>query len=541
MTSSEITDVLIIGGGIAGITTAIELLNHNTKVWIVDRDIEENFGGLAKESFGGMFFVDTPTQRKGGFEDSPELALKDWMSVAEFGEEDEWPKAWAKHYVYNCTSQVHDWLEPLGIKFFPVVHWVERGMEKRGNTYPRFHMVWGTGYELMKVLIKHLIDHPKSNENLKLNFGYKVEELLTDKNRISGAKGIIESSGEAFEIHAETTVVATGGIGGSIKKVKDNWYKPWGEPPKEILNGAHQFGDGILHDEVEKRNGKVTHLDWMWPYAAGVRHPRPQRPNHGLSLVPPKSALWLNYVGERIGPRPLITGYDTRFLVEQICKQKKKYSWQVLNLKIANKEFAISGCEFNTAIKDKSYIRFIASILFGNKKLVKDMLNNCEDFVVANSIEELAGKMNELTESDDVDVAKLKEAITNYDNEVDKGPDGTDDEQLKKITHARTYKGDKVRTCNFQKIFGKKAMPLIAIRESIIARKTLGGIQTDLDCKVLSNQGKPIDGLYAVGEVAGFGGGGMHGKGTLEGTFLGGCILTGRIAAYAIANKKLVN
>jgi len=541
MASPEKTDVLIIGGGIAGISTAIELLSQNRKVWIIDRDIEENFGGLAKESFGGMFFVDTPTQRKSGFEDSPELALEDWMSVADFDREDEWPKAWAKQYIYNCTSQVHDWLKPLGIRFFPVVHWVERGMERRGNTLPRFHMVWGTGYELIKVLIKHLQHHPNAENNLKLSFGYKVEELLSDNQRISGAKGIIEEHDEAFEIQAETTVVATGGIGGSIEKVKENWYKPWGEPPHEILNGAHEFGDGTLHDAVQKRGGNITHLDWMWPYAAGVRHPRPKRKNHGLSLVPPKSAIWVNFKGERIGPRPLITGYDTRFLVEQICKQEKKYSWQVLNLKIAHKEFAISGAEFNTAIRDKSYFRFFRSILFGNKELVKDMLDNCEDFVFANTIEELAAKMNALTESDDVNTETLKAAVADYDMEVEKGADGTDDEQLEKIAHARKYKGDKVRTCNFQKIADPKAFPLIAIRETIVARKTLGGIQTNLECKVLSKQGKPMDGLYAVGEVAGIGGGGMHGKGTLEGTFLGGCILTGRIAAYAIAGKKLIN
>ncbi len=540
MNSKETTENLIIGGGIAGITTAIELLNHGEKVWIIDRDVVENLGGLAKESFGGMFFVDTPQQRKAGIKDSPELALQDWMSTAEFGEEDYWPKAWAKQYVYHCTSQVYQWLKPLGLKYFPVVNWVERGLDKQGNTCPRFHIIWGTGFELIRVLVNKLMKHPNADDNLKLNFGYKVEELLSGSNKILGAKGVIESTGEAFEIEAKTTIVATGGIGGSIEKVKENWHKSWGNPPEKILNGAHKYGDGLLHDEVERNNGNLTHLDWMWPYAAGINHPRPHFTNHGLSLVPAKSALWLNYTGERIGPKPLISGYDTRYLVEQVCKQKKKYSWQVMNMIIANKEFTISGAEFNIAIREKSYMGFFKTIIFGNKALVKDMLDNCKDFVIANTVEELAVKMNALTGENDVDVEKLKTTIANYDAEVAKGNGNTDDEQLVKLAHAREYRGDKVRTCNFQKIEDKKALPLIAVREHIVSRKTLGGIQTDLDCKVLSKQGEVMEGLYAVGEAAGFGGGGMHGRGTLEGTFLGGCILTGRIAAYDIAGKKLI-
>ncbi len=534
------TEILIIGGGIAGIAGALELLNLGKKVWIVDRDREENFGGLAKESFGGMFFVDTPQQRKAGMKDNPELALEDWWATARFEPYDHLPKAWARQYVYNCTEHIYHWLRGQKIGFFPVVHWVERGLFRPGNSYPRFHMVWGTGYELVRVLGNQLKNHPKAKENLKLSFGYKVEELIRDGDRITGAAGIIERSGATFEIRSEVTVVATGGIGGNIDKVRDNWYKPWGSPPEKILNGAHEFGTGVMHDEVERKNGNVTHLDWMWPYAAGVHHPRPTRPNHGLSLVPPKSALWLNYKGERIGPMPLITAYDTQFLVEQICRQEKKYSWQVLNLKIAHKEFAISGSEFNGAIRNKNYLQFIKTVLFGNKTLVRDMIDNCEDFVTANSIDELVTKMNALTGTKDVDPRLLQASVESYDNQIDRGSKFFNDEQLRRIAHARNYRGDRVRTCKFQKIIDRKALPLIAIREFIISRKTLGGIQTDLSSRVVDKTGEPIGGLYAIGEAAGFGGGGVHGKGALEGTFLGGCILTARIAAYDIAGKKLI-
>lgn len=535
------TDIVIIGGGIAGITTALELLELGKKVIIVDRDVEENFGGLAKESFGGMFFVDTPEQRRSGIKDSPELALRDWFNVAKFSEDDHWPKAWARAYVYNCKDEVYSWLKKQGVKFFSVVHWVERGLFTPGNSYPRFHMVWGTGHELVKVLVEKLMSHKNASSNLELLFEHKVEQLIEDNGTIIGITGINEGLSENFQIIADSTVIASGGIGGNIPLVKKHWYKPWGEPPEVILNGGHQYGLGDLHQEVEKVNGRVTHLDKMWPYAAGVHHPKPKRNDHGLSLVPPKSALWLNFKGERIGPMPLMTSYDTRYLVEEVCKQEKKYSWQVLNLKIAYKEFAISGSEHNKAMKEKNLFGFLKTVLFGNKDLVNEMLDSCKDFVIANSLEELTDKMNSLAGSKDVTVENLREAIEPYDANIDRGRKYYNDEQLRRIAHTRSYRGDKMRTSKFQKINDPKAMPLVAIREFILSRKTLGGIQTNLYGEVLNEKEQPISGLYAIGEAAGFGGGGMHGRSSLEGTFLGGCVLTGRVAAYSIANKKLID
>ncbi len=534
------SEVVIVGGGIAGITTAIELLNFNKKVLIIDRDTQENFGGLAKESFGGMFFVDTPHQRRSGIKDSPEQAFKDWCSVANFEETDVLPKQWAKNYVYHSTPQVYDWLKQQGISFFPVVHWVERGLFKPGNSVPRFHMVWGTGAELTKVLNKKLFTHSNAATHLTIKYEHKVEGLITDTNRVIGVSGLDEASGNAFEAKGSQIVIATGGMGGNIQKVRDHWYKPWGEPPEVILNGAHKYALGDMHEAVAQQQGAVTHLDKNWPYAAGVNHPRPQKEGHGLSLVPPKSALWLDYTGKRFGPIPLITAFDTRWTVEQICKQEKKYSWQILNMKIAYKEFAISGAESNKAMRDKSWVGFIKTILFGNKELVNDMVDNCIDFVTANTLEELVTKMNELTGTNDVKLEHVIDGVEAYDAQIDRGLTFHNDDQLRRIAHTRQYKGDKVRTCKFQKIVDTKAGKLIAIREHILSRKTLGGIQTNLDCQVMSLDKKPMQGLFAVGEVAGFGGGGMHGVGTLEGTFLGGCVLTGRVAAYAIAGKKLI-
>jgi predicted oxidoreductase len=535
-------DVFIAGGGLAGVTTALELLEKGKKVILFDRDVEEKFGGLANWSFGGMFFVNSPVQQKAGIKDSVDLATKDWFSFAEFGANEYWTKAWAKQYVELSSGWSYDWLSKNGIKFFPVVHWVERGLLQPGNTVPRFHLVWGTGYGLTQRLIFQLNNH-QDQGNLTLCFQHRVADLQVTNGKVTGLSGTDEASGEAFEAEGGAVVVASGGVNGSIEKVKANWPKHWGEAPKEILNGSHEFAIGDLHDAVSKTKGSVTHLDRMWNYAAGVRHPKPHFPNHGLSLVPCKSALWLNYKGERMGPMPLVTGYDTRFLVKRICEEPVKYSWQVLNKKIAYKEFAISGSEHNPAVRDKKLFAFLKNILFGNKKLVDEMLRDSADFIVANSLEELTDKIHAASpEHSEFSGSALKASVSAYDQMIDRGQKYFNDEQLRRIAHARQYRGDKLRTCKFQKIVDQKALPLFAIKLKILSRKSLGGIQTDLQSRVLDNNPtpqnrEPIPGLYAVGEAAGFGGGGVHGKRALEGTFLSGCIITARLAAEDIAKS----
>lgn len=527
------TDVIIAGGGLAGMVCALELLNKGKKVLLLDRAEEERFGGLAKLSFGGMFFVNSPLQRRTGIKDSPDLALKDWQSFAEFEQNAKWPKLWAEKYVNECTDHVYSWLKKQGVSFFPVVHWVERGLYKPGNSVPRFHMVWGTGASLTGELEKQLRNH-KNKANLTLKFKHKVTDITVHQNRASGVIGVNELNGEEFSVESENVVIASGGICGSIDKVRTNWYKPWGVPPETILNGSILEADGLLHDVVEKHNGYITNLDKCWHYAAGINHPRPHFPNHGISLVPPKSALWVKTTGDRF-PIPLVTGFDTRFMVQEICKQEKKYSWQILNMKIALKELAASGAESNRAIRDKNLPLFLKTILFGSKELVNDFIANCKDFVVADTLEELVKKMNTLTGENEVNINLLREAVSSYDATIDRGEALHNDEQLRRIAHARQYKGDRVRTCKFQKINDSKALPLIAIREHILTRKTLGGIQTDLNCRVLTQDQTPIDGLFAIGEAAGFGGGGIHGLRSLEGTFLGTCVLTGREAANSIS------
>jgi hypothetical protein len=285
-----------------------------------------------------------------------------------------------------------------------------------------------------------------------------------------------------------------------------------------------------LHDAASALGASVTHLDWQWNYAAGVHHWRPRKPSHGLSLVPPKSALWLNWRGERIGPMPLVTGFDTHDLVAQICRQERGYSWQLLNRRIALKELAISGGEFNPAFREKKRLHVARDMLRGNRWLYDEVTRNCPDFVVADTLAELVEKMNALAGDGSVDIAAMTDAATAYDARIDAGPRFHDDEQLRRIEFARRWIGDRLRTCKFQKILDPKAGPLVAIREFIISRKSMGGLETDLSSRVLDGSGEPIPGLYAAGESAGFGGGGMNGKRGLEGTFLGGCVFGGRIA-----------
>ena len=528
------SEVIVIGGGIAGICAALELLDAGRRVLLLERDTADNFGGLAKESFGGIFLVGTPEQRRAGIRDTPELALADWKAFGELEPNDHWPLAWAEAYVQRCHDDVGLWLRKRGIGFLPAPHWVERGLFTPGNSVPRFHIVWGTGHELALRLIDQLENHPQRGR-LEIRFGQRVESLLTSNGAVTGCKGVSEADQQPFEASAGSVIVSAGGFNGNIERVRQHWHRDWGSPPPVILNGSHRYADGRLHDAVSAAGGRLTHLDAMWNYAAGVRHPRPRKPGHGLSLVPPRSALWLDWQGRRIGPMPLVTGFDTRDLVAQVCAQERQYSWQLMNRAIALKELAVSGAEFNPSIRDKKKLAFLRDLIFGNKWLCDEMIANCEDFVVGRDLPELVEKMNALQGDDAVSLDAIRQTVEAYDGQIDRGQSLHNDEQLRRIAYVRHWKGDRIRTCKFQKILDPKAAPLIAVREFIISRKSLGGIQTDLQSRVLDHAGTAIPGLFAAGEAAGFGGGGMHGLRALEGSFLGGCILSGRIAGQAAA------
>ncbi|MBK8665399.1 MAG: FAD-binding dehydrogenase [Burkholderiales bacterium] len=542
------SEVLIIGGGLAGIVCALQLLDRGRRVLLLDRDAHTNFGGLAKESFGGLLMVDTPLQRKQKLRDSPELALQDWLAFGAFdtastqpGHPYYWPRQWAEHYVNDSLEHLYHWLKARGVGFLPLPLWVERGMgpgtrgAARGNSVPRWHVVWGTGQGLVAALLGQLERHPQ-RDRLALCFGHKVEGLLTTEGAVTGCHGVAEGEAgvQPFEAHAPQVVIAAGGInGGDLSLARQYWHADWGQPPASLLNGSHQFADGTLHHATQGVGAQLTHLQNQWNYAAGIAHWRPRKPRHGLSLVPPKSALWLNARGERILP-PLVSGFDTRDLVTQVCAQPQGYSWQLMNRQIALKELAISGAEFNPSIRDKRKLGFVLDILRGNRWLLNEVLTHSSDVVTARTLDELADKMNALQGTPDVRADTLRAVVHHYDAEVAKGS-ASQDAQRQRIAQLREWKGDRLRTCKAARIIDEKAMPLIAIREHIISRKSLGGIQTNLDSRALDAGGQPITGLYAIGEAAGFGGGGMNGLRGLEGSFLGGCIYSAQRAARAMA------
>ncbi len=522
---------LVIGGGVAGIVTALELLDGGLSVVLVDRDSPERFGGLARWAFGGMAFVGTPEQRRMKVADSEELALEDWIRFGELAPGDEWPRAWAKCYVEESRELVYEWLKSLGLTFMPAVNWVERGSSIKGNSVPRYHILWGAGLELAETLIGRLLHHPR-RDRLTLLHRHRVDALEAGGGAVRGCLGVDESNGTDFTVQADHTVVATGGVNGSVDQVRRHWPDAWPPPPKVILNGANPVSDGILHAAVAELGGRLTHLRDMWNYSAGIPHPQPHFDGHGLSLVPPKSVLWLSPDGDPVGPAPMVTGFDTREMCRQVAAHP--YTWQVLNWKIAAKELAISGSEHNPRIVNHQLIRFLLDLLRGNDRLVRQMASESTEFVTAGDVGQLAERMNQLTGEGRIDAGRLAQRIEVHDQVLTDPARRAADPGMRRILELRKWRGDAMRTCRLQPIGEGKAGPLLAIRLHFISRKSLGGIQTDLEGRALAVDGEPMAGLYAVGEAAGFGGGGACGKRSLEGTFLSGCILTARKAAACI-------
>ena len=528
-------DVVVIGAGIAGLTTTLELLEHGRDVLLLDRCRPDELGGLAREAFGGMFMVDTPEQRRSGISDDVELATRDWLRVAGFEPEDEWPRRWALEYVARSREEVGGWLRGLGLRFFPAVNWAERGVFGDGNSVPRFHLTWGTGKALVETVWGAISRHGRRSA-LDVRFRTRVTALLQEDAGTSGCLAVDEDSGAELEVQADAVVVAAGGVGGNLELVRREWPSDLGSPPPNLLMGSHYYADAAMHEEVERLGGNVTHISRMWNYADAVHHPRPRRPLHGVKLIPPRSALVLDPVGRRYGPVPVMPVFDARYALERMSEDERWYSWVVCNWKIARRELDVSGSEHNPQLREKRPVRFVASVTFGKPTLLRYFADRCPDFVTAGSLDELARRMGELSGDDALDPQLMRREVESYDATIGRGKSLFNDDQLRRIAQLRNWRGDRLRTCKFQKIVDEKAMPLLAIRVQPMARKSLGGIQTDLGCRVLRPGGEPVAGLYAVGEAAGFGGGGLHGKRALEGTFLGACVLTGRLAAQAIAS-----
>lgn len=532
--ADTLEQTVIVGAGVAGLVACLGLLDKGHPVVMVDRCTAAGIGGLGLHAFGGMLLVNTPLQRLNRIRDSAELALADWLRFAEFGDDDVWPRQWAERYVDRCIPDVYEWLGRQGVRFIPAVQWVERGWMTPGNSVPRYHVIWGTSRHMVHTIMKAIEHHPHRHL-LQWRTQHRVDQLSWANGNVVGCTGVDEASGQAFEIQGRAVVVATGGITGDLARVRKHWPADWGRAPDTLLKGSHPAADGRMHDAVAAGGGMVTHLDQMWNYAAGVRHPAPHFPGHGLSLIPTRSALWLDPDGRRIGPVPFVTGFDTFDMVAQIAQEGWPWTWQVLNMRIARKELAASGAEHNPNIRDRRILAFARQMLLGNNDLVNELLTRCPDVVQGQTLEELAQRMNAINGDSSIQASTLRQQIEPYDAQIHRGPKLHNDDQLRRIEHLRRWTGDRVRTCAYQPILDPDAGPLMAIRCQLLTRKSTGGIQTNLQSQVLQSNGQAIGGLYAVGEAAGFGGGGSNGRKSLEGTFLSGCLLTAQAAAAALS------
>ncbi|MFC7688244.1 FAD-binding dehydrogenase [Ureibacillus sp. GCM10028918] len=537
-------DVVIVGAGLAGLTAACELIDANKNVLLVDQEPANSIGGQAFWSFGGLFLVDTPEQRRLGIKDSKELAWQDWMGTAGFDRlenQDKWGYQWAKAYVEFAAEEKYEWLRSLGIKFFPVVGWAERGGSLaggHGNSVPRFHIVWGTGPGIVEPFAKK-IEQASQVGKLDYKPRHKVDELITANGVVVGIKGkILEESSidrgqessrievADFEYYGDAVIVASGGIGADLELVRENWPSRLGKPPINMVTGVPAFVDGRMLKISGNVGASIVNRDRMWHYTEGLKNWNPIWHNHGIRILPGPSSLWFDALGNRFSA-PNFPGFDTLSTLEAIMKTGYDYSWFILTEKIIEKEFALSGSEQNPDITNKSIQQILKRVLPGPPAPVKAFMDHGEDFVIADSLKDLVEGMNRLAGDELLDFIKIKDQILARDRELDNK--FTTDMQVMAIQSARHYLGDKlIRVAKPHKLLDANNGRLIAVRLNILSRKTLGGLQTDLNGQVLNERGTPIQGLFAAGEVSGFGGGGVHGYRSLEGTFVGGCLFTGR-------------
>ncbi|MUK88615.1 FAD-binding dehydrogenase [Ornithinibacillus sp. L9] len=546
-------DVIVVGAGLAGLVATAEIADAGKKVLLLDQEPETSLGGQAWWSFGGLFLVDSPEQRRMGIKDSKELAWQDWLGTAGFDrlkDEDYWGRKWAEAYVDFAAGEKRSWLRSMGVKFFPVVGWAERGgylAEGHGNSVPRFHIVWGTGPGIVEPFELRVRKHMKTGL-VDYRPRHQVDFLINESGIIKGAGGSVlkpddvergkESSRQVvwdFEYRAEAVVVSSGGIGANFELIRKNWPARLGEPPNQMISGVPAHVDGRMLQITEDVGGRIVNRDRMWHYTEGIKNWNPIWNKHGIRILPGPSSIWLDAEGNRF-PTPNFPGFDTLGTLEAIMKTGYDYSWFILTEKIIEKEFALSGSEQNPDLTGKSIKKLLSRVLLGPPAPVKAFMDHGEDFIVADHLEELVDGMNKLTGDNLLEFDKIKRQIEARDREMDNT--FTKDLQVTALRGARNYRGDKlIRVASPHKILDSKNGPLIAVRLNILSRKTLGGLQTDLSARVLGENGDPVPGLYAAGEVAGFGGGGVHGYRALEGTFLGGCLFSGRVAGRSVVEE----
>ncbi|HEX6255016.1 MAG TPA: FAD-binding dehydrogenase [Euzebyales bacterium] len=527
-------DVIVIGAGLAGLVVAAELADAGRRVIMLEG--EARLGGQATWSLGGLFLVDTPEQRRLRIRDDVELATADWFASAEFddGPHDVWSRRWARAYVEAAAGALSPWLRSLGVQFFPLVQWAERGgglADGPGNSVPRFHVVWGTGPGILDPFQRRVQTH-QSEARIDLRFAHRVERLLTEDGRVTGCVARSGVDGDEVTVRADAVVVATGGIGGNHDLVRQWWPDELGPAPDELLQGVpdHVDGSGLL--AARDAGARVTNTGRMWNYPEGLPHHTPVWSQHAVRVLAGPGSLWLDARGRRLPP-PLFPGFDTLRALKHLTTTGSPHSWLLLNHRIAASELRLSGSVHNPDLTERSVALLLKRVLPRPAEPIQAFLDRSPDIVIADDPATLVREMNAVAGDDLIDEAALRHQVLAYDRQAATGLGN--DAQLAAVATARRYLPDKLmRTAGNQQILDPPARPLIAMRMRIFTRKTLGGLQTDLSSRALRGDGSPLPGLYAVGEVAGFGGGGMHGHRSLEGTFLGGCLHSGLRAARGI-------
>jgi predicted oxidoreductase len=551
-------DVIVVGGGLAGLVATHELTSRGKKVVVIDQENAANLGGQAFWSFGGIFLVDSPEQRRVHVKDSFDLAWNDWQGSAQFDrldDEDVWAARWARAYVEFAAGEKRSWLAGHGITFLPTVGWAERGDLRatgHGNSVPRFHVSWGTGTGVVEPFVNSAL-RAAAARRVEFRHRHRVDELVIANGAVTGVRGTVLADDDSprgapsnrdvvgeFELSAQAVIITTGGIGANHDIVRRFWPERMGTPPKSMITGVPAYVDGRMLDIAAESGVRLVNRDRMWHYTEGIQNWNPIWPKHAIRILPGPSSMWFDALGRRL-PQPFLPGYDTlgtlRYLRNTPEIAEYDHSWFILTQRIIEREFALSGSEQNPDITSKNRKAVLRERLLskGAPGPVEAFKQHGADFVVADTLEDLVGKMNALTGEALLDPAAVRAQIVARDLQM--ANPFSKDAQVQGIRNSRRYVVDRIsRTAAPHRILDPAAGPLIGVKLHILTRKTLGGIQTDLSSRALGADGHPIDGLYAAGEVAGFGGGGVHGYNALEGTFLGGCLFSGRAAGRAAAD-----
>jgi uncharacterized protein len=549
-------DVIVVGAGLAGLVVTHELVKAGRKVLVVDQENEANRGGQAFWSLGGLFFVNSPEQRRMGIRDSVQLAMQDWFGSAQFDREreDRWPRQWARAYVEFAAGEKRAYLRDLGLRVAPVVGWAERGdgtATGHGNSVPRFHITWGTGPEIVRVFLEP-VQAAERRGQATFKHRHQVDEIVVEAGAAVGVRGTLlapaserrgfDSNRDGigdFDLRAQAVVVSSGGIGHNFDLIRENWPADrLGEPPEHMIAGVPAHVDGRMLAISENAGASVLNRDRMWHYTEGVNNWDPIWSNHAIRIIPGPSSLWLDATGKRL-PAPYFPGFDSLGTLRHIGRTGYDYTWFILTRAIIEKEFALSGSEQNPDVTSKD-LRFAlrSRLAKGAPGPVQMFLDRGEDFVSADNLRDLVGAMNRIARGPQLDFETIEREVVARDREVDNS--FSKDLQLMAIKNARSLLADRMtRVAKPHKLQDPKAGPLIAVRLNILSRKTLGGLETNLDSQVIRPDGTPFEGLYAAGEAAGFGGGGVHGYNALEGTFLGDCIFSGRAAGIALGRALI--